>query len=62
MSSVSITGYGAKTELWLDGRMIGRDVVAYELTQRAGERPHLTVEFIVDKLEVEANDVEVSAS
>lgn len=62
MSSVSIAGYGAKTELWVDGHMIGRDVVSYELTQEAGQRPLLKVVFRVDKLEVEANDVDVSAS
>ena len=59
MSKVKIIGYGSKAELWVDNRMIGNDVVAYALTHEGGERPVLTVSYMVDELEVEADDVEV---
>lgn len=59
MSKVKIVGYGSNAELWVDNRMIGYDVVAYALTHEAGEKPRLTVSYMVDELEVEADDVEV---
>ena len=59
MSKVKIVGYGNKAELWIDNRMVSRDVDAYVFTHEAGERPRLTVSYLVDEFEIEADDVEV---
>ena len=59
MSKVKIVGEGTKSELWVDNHMIGKDVEAYVLTHEAGGKIRLNVTYLVDELEVDANDVEV---
>ena len=59
MSKVKIVGSGTKAELWIDNHMVGRDVEAYMLTHEAGDKMRLNVSYIVDELEVDADDVEV---
>lgn len=59
MSKVKIIGEGTKSELWVDNHMVGHDVEAYVLTHEAGEKIRLNVTYLVDELEVDADDVEV---
>lgn len=59
MSKVKIIGCGSKAELWVDNHMIGKDVEAYALIHEAGEKPRLTVSYVVDELEVDVDDVNV---
>ena len=59
MSRVKIVSHGTRTELWVDGHMIGRDVTWFSLTQHGQQRPQLEVGFMVDELEVDADDVEI---
>lgn len=58
MSKVKIVGEGIKSELWVDNHMIGKDVEAYVLTHEAGDKMRLNVTYLVDELEVDADNVE----
>lgn len=58
MSQIRMVGEGNKTQLWVDGKMIGHDVISYTLTQDGGCTPVLDVvmRYRVSELDVSIDD------
>lgn len=58
---VRIVRDGSRTQLWLDGEEIGKDVTSYTLRQDGAANPVLEIvkEYSVSRLDVRADGVKV---